>query len=450
MDHLREKGITVEQVRLTARGLREQERKKGRVASPGASDAVLRKAVASAGSLVRLSRVLDRLADELATGRPGPAYSILSEGDGFIAQGRRPWPFDRRRLLVLDGTANAEILGQFVPSLATVPEIRVQRNARLIQVSNMTFYRGSLVKRTATPDGKRKLVPTARLLEVGEFIARTALTGKTLVVTNKPVRCALTGEDEHAALPISAQYRGADVAHFGNIRGSNEFEGREIVIILGRDEPTVAAAEQRAMAIWYDTKEPIRRIGPDLRGRIEYRSRSRRYLMRDGTSKPVNFAAHPDPRVQAVVEQGREAEMIQAIDRLRLIHSEKRKTVYILCSIPLDLRIDELVTWKQLTGDRRLNDALAECDERGWDALPLAAKELCRLFPSLWATRKAAKRWLEKEPLNAHRDIIRVGGFLTSTARRARRAGPGRWSGTGPIPSRRWRRCLGSPPRIFG
>ena len=95
--------------------------------------------------------------------------------------------------------------------------------------------------------------------------------------------------------------------------------------------------------------------------------------------------------------------MIQAIDRLRLIHSEKRQTVYILCSIPLDLPVDELVTWKQLTGDRRLSDALAECDERGWDALPLAARELYRLFPSLWTTRKAAKRWLEKEPLNVHR-----------------------------------------------
>jgi hypothetical protein len=27
--------------------------------------------------------------------------------------------------------------------------------------------------------------------------------------------------------------------------------------------------------------------------------------------------------------------------------------------------MDELVTWKQLTWDRRLSDALAECDERG-------------------------------------------------------------------------------------
>jgi hypothetical protein len=107
---------------------------------------------------------------------------------------------------------------------------------------------------------------------------------------------------------------------------------------------------------------------------------------------------HPDRRVQALEEQIREAEMIQAIDRLRLIHNEKRKTVYILCNIPLALPVDELVTWKQLTGDRRLSDALAECDERGWDTLPLAAKEMSRLFPKLWTTRKAAERWLAKAP----------------------------------------------------
>ena len=129
LDHLRAQGITPDQLRLSARGLHEQERRRGQVATPGASDTVLGKAVSSAVALVRVSGVLERLADELASGRPGPAYSLLADGDGLVAQGRRPWPFDRRRLLVLDGTANAEILGQFVPSLGTVPEIRVQRNA---------------------------------------------------------------------------------------------------------------------------------------------------------------------------------------------------------------------------------------------------------------------------------------------------------------------------------
>ena len=84
--------------------------------------------------------------------------------------------------------------------------------------------------------------------------------------------------------------------------------------------------------------------------------------------------------------------MLQATDRLRLIHTQKRKTVYILCSIPLDIPIDELVTWRQLTGDRRLSDALAECDAKGWDALPFAPRELTRLLPRLWGTAKAAER----------------------------------------------------------
>jgi hypothetical protein len=285
-------------------------------------------------------------------------------------------------LLVLDGTANSEIMRQFVPTLEAGQEIQVERNARVIQVSDRTFWKGSLIKRPPSANGKESAEPTPRLLEVGDFIEKMARRGKTktLVVTNKPVRCALTGEDEHSSLPISAQYRGADIAHFGNLRGSNEFEGHDTVIILGRDEPSVRDAEQRAMAIWYDTRERIGCIR-EVAGRVNYRKRARRYLMRDGSTKAAVVATHTDPRVQAVVEQGREAEMLQAIDRLRLIHTKGRKTVYILCSIPLGLPVDELVTWRELTGDRRLKDALADCDTKGWNALSLAPKQLSRLFP---------------------------------------------------------------------
>ena len=80
--------------------------------------------------------------------------------------------------------------------------------------------------------------------------------------------------------------------------------------------------------------------------------------------------------------------------------------------IPVDLPIDEPVTWKQLTGGRCLSDALAEWDAKGWDALPLAPKELSRLFPALRQTAKAAERWTAKNPPEAIRDIIRVWGVL--------------------------------------
>jgi hypothetical protein len=341
LSYLREKGATPEQVRATAETLEHEERKRGHLTtSPSASDKALSKEAMQAHPLVRISRILDRLVDELASGCSGPAYSLLINGNGLLAQGRRAWSFHERRLLVLDGTAKPEILRQFVPSLETAPEIRVERNARVTQVTDRTFWKGSLLASAVEPEGKR--VPTDRLREVGDFIARTARAAKTLVVTNKPVRCALTGEDEHGRLPISASYCRADIAHFGNVRGSNEFEGHDTVIILGRDEPSVRDAEQRAMAIWYDAKEPMRCIGPDLKGRVNYRQRTRAYLMRDGSRKYAKVSVHPDQRVQAVVEQGREAEMLQAIDRLRLIHTKKRKTVFILCNIPL---VSPLTNW---------------------------------------------------------------------------------------------------------
>jgi hypothetical protein len=106
--------------------------------------------------------------------------------------------------------------------------------------------------------------------------------------------------------------------------------------------------------------------------------------------------------------------MVQAIDRLRLIHSERKKTVFILCNIPLDLPVDDLVTWRELVGDGRLTEALAACEENGWEALPLAAKELTRVFPKLWGTEKAAENWLRKNPPKSCISIILLGfgGFL--------------------------------------
>ena len=79
--------------------------------------------------------------------------------------------------------------------------------------------------------------------------------------------------------------------------------------------------------------------------------------MREGSERRVTGRIHPDRRVQAVVEQVREAEMMQAVDRLRLIHSEREKTFYILCNIPLDIAVDELVTWRELAGDGRAGRA---------------------------------------------------------------------------------------------
>jgi len=176
---------------------------------------------------------------------------------------------------------------------------------------------------------------------------------------------------------------------------------------------------------WYDTEQPIRCIPADKRGQMQYPVSRRPYKMHDGSRQSVKVKVHPDRRVQAVLEQVREAKMLQAIDRLRLIHSPRKKTVYILCNIPLDLPVDELVTWRELIGDGRLAQALEACEENGWEALPLAAKELTHLFPELWATERAAEDWAGNNPLNPHISIIRLWGVIHLYRPSGRR---GKWS----------------------
>jgi hypothetical protein len=365
LTYLRDQGVSSDRLRQAVEDARTAERRRGQISSPEVGDGDIVRAAQSAPRLVRMSRVLERLADELATGRAGPAYSLLREADELIAQGRRSCVFDNQRLLLLDGTANPQILRQFVPRLQDVPEIGVERNAQVIQVRDFTFYRDSLGERPA--DGEKGgWRPKARLVQVAEFIRGVAANeGRTLVVTNKRVRCALTGENANGRLPISGQYSGADIAHFGNIRGTNEFEDHDVVIVVGREQPNARTAERIAKAIWYDTKRPIREIEPGAKGLVQYPYSARHYTTHDGTQRQTRVRVHPDRRVQAVVEQVREAEMIQAIDRLRLIHSPRKKTVVILCNIPLDIPVDELVTWHQLAGDGRLAQALEMCEENG-------------------------------------------------------------------------------------
>jgi hypothetical protein len=142
------------------------------------------------------------------------------------------------------------------------------------------------------------------------------------------------------------------------------------------------------------------------------------------------------------VGQSREAVLIQAIGRLRLIHVKKPRRSTSCANIPLDIPVDELVMWKQLIGDRRLNDALAERDERGWDALPLVAKEMPRLFPIFGQRRNPPNAGTRRTPQSHIRynlEFAHRPPGQTSWPGAAR----GRWG-------RRWRERWGWASGTFG
>jgi hypothetical protein len=121
--------------------------------------------------------------------------------------------------------------------------------------------------------------------------------------------------------------------------------------------------------------------------------------MRSGEVQPVEVEVHPDPRCQELLEQIREAEIVQAADRVRPIFN--KRFIVLLNELALDVTYDRIVTHKELVMDgNRFEQAAA----RG-AALPLSATELARCFPDLWPSADAVKKDLQR---NLRGDISQI------------------------------------------
>jgi hypothetical protein len=126
-----------------------------------------------------------------------------------------------------------------------------------------------------------------------------------------------------------------------------------------------------------------------------------------------------------VLEQIREAEMIQAIDRVRPIFNHRK--VFVLNNLPLDLTVDRAMTWPELRPDK-----FAKAYARH-GILPLSPGDLSHCFPDLWKSEAAAKdalRWWQKTGGESQIDILFGGiplfssGALRASYRRKGQRGP--------------------------
>ena len=183
-------------------------------------------------------------------------------------------------------------------------------------------------------------------------------------------------------------WRGAQVAHFGAIRGKDLWKDFDTVIIISRNEPPPRAIDQLARAFFADEPERLRLVGDE-----RFPRRPRGYRMRNSEQLGAKTAIHPDPHAQRLLEQIRERESVQAIDRLRLVHTAARKRVIILSSVPLDITVDEVRTLDELAGTPgrigprgRLRAAL---DRAG--IVPLGKRDLAAAFPDLFPSQARAK-----------------------------------------------------------
>ncbi|MDC1457832.1 hypothetical protein N8375_02605 [Burkholderiaceae bacterium] len=270
-------------------------------------------------------------------------------------------------IIFIDANAQKEMLEQFVESVDVV-EIAAQRKATIHQFTDRTFSKTKLL----SPDGE--LLP-----QVKEFIAGVASKGATLVACTKAVKTAICGDGD--------SYEGASFVNFGNLRGLNDYASFDNVIIFGREQPAASGMSDQARAMWWDSEEPLRGL-QDKSGNQPYMNepRGHRGIQRGS----VQVQTHPDWRAQLLLEQVREAESEQALDRLRLLRGEgNQRQVYILSNVPLNVTVDYGWSWKQY---QDLVGMWRACN----GDVPTKPKELMARIPEIATSLRTAER-LSKE-----------------------------------------------------
>lgn len=221
-----------------------------------------------------------------------------------------------------------------------------------------------------------------RLKDIEHLILRKSENGRKVLVIGPQI---IVGNDSQAITSRINIPEHCDSVHFNGFRGVDRWKDFDVVIVIGRNEPPVRAVEDMARSLYTYDYEPLLLPG-------EWTNEERGYYI-NGEKQGVEVTVHADARVQAIVEQLREEETLQAIDRLRLMHNSATKEVIILSNIPLDIDVNELRNWDDIIYGSRLERAITINN----GILPLAPDWLTTNHSELWSTLNAAKSDVKRE-----------------------------------------------------
>ena len=323
----------------------------------------------------RVSNLFDCVADELSSCNRDSCHSVSMSKDfkNIIIRRRKELTIPYRTpVIFIDADLNPNILHQFREDVKVV-DVQFERVATIAQITDSTFS-GYSLDQTEGPEHIRR---ATRIIDL------VGKTGSTLVVTSKKMRRLLTQELDDD-LPKVGALGNASIIHFGNLRGLDEFKDYANVVIVGRNQPAFESVEELAGGLWWDSEDELEFTSTSTDGK--YREvRGYRDINDSGTSKETSV--HPDKRTQMIMEQLRESESTQALDRIRMIHQGTKpvdKRVFILSNVPLDVTVDHLFSLKHL-------DKMLDCWDDMGGIIPLNKEHMSEVWPKAGSVDNAKK-----------------------------------------------------------
>lgn len=350
------------------------------------------------------------LADEAQLARPLQRIVIRRADDEVMVHlfdRRQPRLADDVPVILLDASHNKLVNEKVLGRKLEVARARVPRAMVHIQVEDDMASRSSILGA-----GRGDKAPAARrqreIEELAEYCAkqgRTGLVGYKRHILALGERHGLgppgKGQDTAWRKELSARL-GYKVAWLGGLRGSNEMEGVDYLVLAGRQEVSVRSLEDQARCLFGDDPEPLALLPEPPNGqRAGYVEAWRGYRMADGRELYGRVSTHLDPRCQALLEGTREREQEQALDRARLVHRDKPAVIISLSSLPLDAEVHALVPRADVLVSREMR-MLAKT---GGINL-LSPSERARLFPGLWRSENTAELELKRRKGGSNPSII--------------------------------------------
>jgi hypothetical protein len=310
-------------------------------------------------------------------------------------------PDGRAAFLHLDGTADAEMAqGWFGPLEVQhhpVERSPAERGDRVEQVVGRQFHTRGL-----TGDYQ------------GAWAGDYAAQNESIIASLKPGALFVAPK---VALEVLSDRIPPTVAtaHFGALRGRNDWSEFDNVVLTRAEQPAPADVERIARAFAATDPGSFKSLG-----KSRYPTEQRGIRTRSGSAHAVEVAHHPDPWGDRVLRQIRDAEMLQTIDRLRLIFRTRPVNIVVLASVALDMTVDSIKSFGEFAaGGSRVERAL-----RDMKVVPLEKREAARLLPGIWGTPDAAKRDLGLLGQTVNRDLYLENGPIRNLVKVAYAVAP--------------------------
>ncbi len=343
-----------------------------------------------------VARFWSLLADELAAapGRdrlhaiePAPIKSEAGVVPGLTLR----WSADlaahvaRVPILLLDGTADHEIVRRFLPH-ATPPVAAIAPIPRHVEVIQVTDRAVSMDMLLEKPGGvaDQNQRRARRRRDLHRVVEAEADGGRRAILS-------IVYKDMLSAMQAMGPLDGVTWVAHGATRGRDTWGEVDGIVVAGRMQPPPRTLETQAEALFYKDPRPILRLPENA-----YTKTTVDLDTIPGLPKAtVTIDTHPDPLVAAVLRQVREAELHQEVHRARPVRRGPGRPMRIVVAtaVPAGIPVTQTTTW-----DGLVLNVLRLLRVRGvvplwWDGLARAHPDL---FPSGQAARDAIRKSVPK------------------------------------------------------